>query len=182
MTITPTGQPAWTRTASAETYGGHPDKVDYQSQGVVNPKTDVSAAQFSRLCADVAAVARMAPFSVITLTCNDSGTDDPTISSAFQMDVGLSTGYEGDAPPPGFPTITRVSNGKVQVVYPSTPSDDYSVSAALTTYHAQATVIGAAGFVTVNIAQINAVTWTFEAYSYGASSPVANASMTIEVC
>jgi hypothetical protein len=181
MSVTPTGAPAWSRTADAEIYGGHADKRDYQTQGVVNPKTDVSAAQFARLCADVAACARVASFCQLTLTCDDATPDDPTVNFVRQMDLGQNTaGYAGDSPPSGFPTCTRVSDGKVQVVLASTPADDFSVSQALTTYHAQADVLGSSVFATVHIVKVNATTWTFEAVD-SSGTAIADAQMAIEV-
>lgn len=181
MTITPAGSVTWEREASADIYGGHADKEDYQGQGVVNAKTDISAAQFARLCADVAAVSRTAPYSVVTLTCNDTSPAAPTVNSVMQMDVGSTlVAYAGDSPASGFPTCTRVSDGKVQIVWPSLPADDFGVTGALVTQHAIAHVISGSDGATVKVDQVNDTTWTFEAYD---KSPavIADAQMTIEV-
>lgn len=181
MTITPAGSTTWEREASADIYGGHADKEDYQGQGVVNPKTDISAAQFARLCADVAANSRTAPFSVVTLTCNDSSPAAPTVSYVNQMDVGISaTSYAGDSPPSGFPTCTRVSDGKVQIAWPALPADDFGVTGALVIRHVTGNIINyPSGYSTLLIVQVDDTTWTFEAYDLSAVIP--DVAMTVEV-
>lgn len=122
MTVTPAGLPAWSRTADFSTYGGHTDKKNYQAQGVVNPRTDVSAEQFASLVADAAAVSRTADFAVVTFTCRDSTTDDPTLDSYLGMHgVGAAAA----------PTLTRISDGLVELQWDATYTDPYGVSQAV---------------------------------------------------
>lgn len=179
MTVTPDGTPAWERTASADIYGGHPDKRDFGNLGVINPKTDVSAVQFARLCADMAAVARVAPFSVITLTCDDTSPAAPTVNGLRQMNGVSSTGYVGDSPPAGMPTCTRVSDGKVQIAWPPSVSDEFGISGDVILDHAHASVLGESAYASVVIEKINDYTWTFEAFDVSAEIP--DAQMCIEV-
>ena len=150
MTTTPTGLPVWTRTADHTFYGGDVDKQNYQSQGVVNPKTDISAEEWCRVTADVAAMARTVPFCVITFTCDDATPGAPTVHSVNMM-TGINTaGYAGDSPPTGFPTLARVSDGRVTITFASSYSDDYSVSGDLVVYHGVGTAHGTTSK-TVNI-------------------------------
>lgn len=177
---TPAGEPAWDGSATAATYGGNADKKDYQGLGSINPRTDISAAQFLRMAADLAACARTAAFSSVALTCSDTSPDAPTVNAASQMTGEASNGYDGDNPPSGFPTFTRVSNGKVQGVWPSNPSDDYSVSAAFAIKFVRADVVNSGSFSSVRIEKVNDTTFTFEALDSGASA-ISDAEMHIEV-
>lgn len=180
MTTTPTGDPLWARNSDASTYGGHPEKRNYQSQDAVNPLTDVTAEEFIRLCADVAGLASVAPFAILTLTCNDATTEDPTVNSAFQSNGVSLNGYAGGFPPTGFPTCTRVSDGKVQVQWSQSQSDDYGVAYDLDLYHAHASVLGSSVFTSVVRVRVNGYTWTFEARD-SASVAIPDAQMTIEI-
>lgn len=184
MTTTPEGEPVWgedgVRSATASVYGGHSDKKDYQNLGVTNPRTDISAAQFLRMTADMAAVARVNPYSIVTLVCNDTSPDDPTVSSVFQMTGNSTAGYEGDAPPSGFPTCTRVGNGEVTVVWPSSPSDEFSVSSTLALVHARAQVTGSTAYSYVKITKNSGVSWTFAAVD-NAGSAISDPEIVIEV-
>lgn len=118
MAITPTGAPLWVRTNDFTTYGGHADKRDYQSQGAVDPTTDVTAAQFSRLVEDVAQLSRVAEFVTLTVQCNDSSPAVPTIVSRNQL---------AGAPPTGV----RNGNGDVTLTFASSYLDAYAVSGAI---------------------------------------------------
>lgn len=130
MTITPTGVPAQVRSANIQDYGGHADKRNYQAQGVVNPLTDVDATQFTRITADLAACARVAPFCVITVQCNDTAPAAPTVLRALQMGVVAPTGYAGASPPDAnLPTLARDGDGAFTITWPATTTDDYGVSA-----------------------------------------------------
>lgn len=180
MTITPAGLPAWTRTSDASTYGGHPDKRDYQAQGVVNPQTDVSAAQLVALCATAAAVSRVAPFAVLTIQCNDTSPADPTVVRAQQMTAVSLSGYEGGAPTGDFPTLSRVGDGEFDVVWPTAVEDDFGVSADVDLRHAHASVQGESDYTAVAPTRTNAYTWRFAA-RYDDGSPVDDALVTIEV-
>jgi hypothetical protein len=68
MAITPSRLPPWIRNADITDYGGHVDKQNYLGIDVIDPTTDQSAAQFSSLVQDVAAVDNTAPFAVICAT------------------------------------------------------------------------------------------------------------------
>jgi hypothetical protein len=127
MSVTPSGLPAWTRTADHSQYGGHVDKRDYGGVGAINAMTDVSAAQFVRMCSDVAAVARTAPMWVITYECNDAGAAPPTIEIALGMTGTRLTSYEGDDPPTGFPSASRVTDGAVTFTFAASYDDEYGV-------------------------------------------------------
>ena len=115
MTITPTGLPAWYRTANHQVYGGHTDKRNYQGQDAVNPLTDVTAANWCRMATDLAAVVQTAPFAIITMTLNDSGTTDPTVNSYTAMSGAT-------------PTVARVSDGVATITWSDSYSDEYGVS------------------------------------------------------
>lgn len=128
MTVTPTSSPIWTGASGHEAYGGHANKRNHLSQGVIDPETDVSAEQLARMATDLAAVARVAPFAVLDITCNDTSPAAPTINSCL-MNTGIrTTSYEGDAAPTGFPTAARVATGRFTLQFSSSYSDDYSVS------------------------------------------------------
>jgi len=177
---TPTGDPAWARTSDASTYGGHPEKRNYAGQDSVNPKTDVSAQEFIRLCADVAGLARVAPFAVITLTCNDTTPAAPTINSARQMNGVSTNGYPGDAAPVGFPAGARVGDGSVTLTWPEEQLDDYGVPYDLDAVHAVASVVGEAGYGHVSITRVNGYTWTLAAID-DAGAAIDDAQITLEI-
>lgn len=130
MTITPTGNPAWTRSVSHEDYGGSVNKQNYQSIGVVNARTDVGAEGFSRQVSDQAAAVRTAEMGVFTYLNNDTGTDPPTIEAALLMTGIAANSYEGDAPPTGFPSAARNGDGDVTFTFAASHTDEYGVAAA----------------------------------------------------
>jgi len=139
MTTTPTGAPAWTLTANHEVYGGHTEKQNYQSEGAINPKTDVSVEQFCRMVADLAAVVRTAPFAAMSFTCDDTTPGVPTVNSYNSM-AGLE------------PTGARNGDGDVTFRWLADYSDPYSVSGDLNIEHAIATVHeGVAGPYTASV-------------------------------
>ena len=115
MSITPTGNPAWVRSNGHTAYGGDINKTNFQSIGTINPRTDLSAENICRIAADLAAVARTAPFAVMTYTCNDTVPAAPTIASYFAM--------AGSAP-----TATRNGDGDVSFTWANSYADDYGVS------------------------------------------------------
>jgi hypothetical protein len=133
--ITPAGLPAWTRTADYTVYGGHPQKQNYQSQGVINPRTDVGAEGFARLTADAEATTRTCPFAVLTYLNHDGSPAAPTIESAYLMTGIRASSYEGNAAPTGFPSAARNSTGKVTFTFAASYSDAYGVPAAYTPSH-----------------------------------------------
>lgn len=125
MTITPTGLPAWTRTADHTQYGGHTEKRDFMGVGPINPRTDVAAAELCRAAADLAATARTAPMWVLVFQCNDSSPAAPTVEVALGMTGVRFTSYEADNPPTGFPSAVRGGNGQVTFTFESSYADDY---------------------------------------------------------
>lgn len=138
MSIIPTGNPSWVRSVGFEDYGGHAQKQNYQSQGVVNPRTDVGAEAFARLTSDLAAAVRTVPFAIITFTCNDSSPAAPTVHSVL-MQTGISlVSYPGASPPSGFPSAARVGDGAVTFTFAETYDDPYGVEAAFGIQHATA--------------------------------------------
>lgn len=125
---TPTGNPIWTRAAGFADYGGNVNKRNHLSQGSIDPETDVSAEEVQRLSADLAAIARVAPFGQFDITCNDTSPAAPTVNSAYMLTGTRTTSYEGDAAPTGFPAAARVSNGVFTLTFSSSYSDEYSVA------------------------------------------------------
>lgn len=137
--VVPSGAPAWARSAGHADYGGHVNKADFQGVSVVNPKTDVSAAQIARMAADMTAVVRTTAFCVLTGTmATDTGT--PTFN-AVRLMTGVYNGsaYSADSAPTGYPSGSCASLGVVDVTFASSYSDDYSVSAAFAPSFAMAT-------------------------------------------
>jgi hypothetical protein len=130
--VTPAGTPAWTRAADHEDYGGHTNKKNYQSLGVINARTDVGAEAITRIAADMAAVARTGAFFSASILCHDGSPDDPTIENALMMTGVRTSSYEGDAPPTGFPGVTRSGTGHVVITFASSYTDAYGVSASFT--------------------------------------------------
>jgi hypothetical protein len=146
MSIVPTGNPAWVRSNGHTAYGGNVNKVNYQSVGTVNPRTDLSAENLCRIAADLAAVARVSPFAVMTFTCDDTTPAAPTINTYYAM-AGSS------------PTPTRNGNGDVTFQWAGSYADDYGVVANANIIAATATVVtsGANTYVaTVELLDANA--------------------------
>jgi hypothetical protein len=135
MTITPAGLPAWSRTADHTYYGGHTNKTNYQSQGVVNPRTDFGAEALCRMAADLAAVVNATPFAVITYLNNDGSPAAPTVESAYLMTGVRLSSYAGGAAPTGFPSAARNGTGDVTFTFSSSYDDPYGVSQAFTPTH-----------------------------------------------
>ena len=129
--------PPWAGRASGHTfYGGHVNKRNYGGQGVVNPETDTDADHLKRMATDLAAVARTAPFAVITLTMNDTATAAPTINACSLM-TGITASYEGDAAPTGFPSGARNGDGHITLTFASSYNDDYGTAGAFEIRHAK---------------------------------------------
>lgn len=145
MTITPSGSPPWARQTSHADYGGHLNKRNFMSLGVVNALTDVGAEEFVRACSDLAAVCRTASMWVITYECNDTIPAAPTIEVAYGMTGVRLVSYEGDAAPTGFPSAARNGNGDVTFTFESSYSDDYGVSAGWLPTFAETGLHGSVG-------------------------------------
>ena len=178
MTVNPTGDPAWARTASHDIYGGHSNKANYQSQGAINPKTDVTAEQFSRAVEDLAAAVRVMAFCTLRLTCNDTAPAAPTFEWVRMATGVRATSYEGDSAPTGFPSGARVGDGSVTITFASSYDDAYGVSHAFTP--AQVEPFGASPGVARCTYTIAGNVVTVSAFD---SSDVAvdDAAMTVEV-
>lgn len=116
MPIVPTGAPVWLRTNDFQVYGGDPNKRNYMGQGAIDPTSDVTAEQFSRLVEDVAELGRVTEFATITFRCNDTVPGPPTILAY--------NGLAGAAP-----TGSRIGNGHVSFAWPVEPEDAYGVEA-----------------------------------------------------
>lgn len=184
MAIVPDGLPAWTRTAAITYYGGHLNKANLLGQGAVNPKTDVTAAQITRLSADLASLVRVAPLAVMNITCNDTSPAAPTVNWVTMMSAVDVDGYAGDSPPTGFPTLARVSNGVFTVTFGATLADDYGVTANVDLIGGIGSVSsGASADVDIAASDPNADTYseraTVKVFDNGGA--VSNATVTIEL-
>ncbi len=144
MTITPSGSPAWARTASHTDYGGHTAKRNYQSQGVTNPRTDVGAEAIVRQAADTAAAVRTSKFLSATFTNHDGAPAAPTITSLEMMTGVLQAPYEGGAPPTGFPAASRIGTGHTRFTFASSYADEYGIAAGFAPRRAKASGHGSA--------------------------------------
>lgn len=144
MAITPSGSPAWTRTADHTQYGGNVNKTDFMSIGSINAKTDVSAAEYCRAASDLAAAARTAPMWVITYLNNDSSPAAPTVEIALGMTGVSLVSYAGGSPPAGFPSAARNGNGDVTFTFASSYNDEYGVAGGFSVLSALASVQGTA--------------------------------------
>lgn len=143
MAVVPAGAPYWVGTASPEQYGGNENKRNYLQQGAIDPETDVTAEQLQRLAADLAAIARVAPFATLTITCNDTTPAAPTITYATTGAGGYVASYEGDSPPTGFPSASRLGDGSVRVTFATTYTDAFGVVGALSIKGATSSLYGA---------------------------------------
>lgn len=135
---TPNGNPAWTRSADHTFYGGDLNKRNYADLPIVNPQTDVGADHLQRMAADLASVALMADFAAMRITMS-SGSSAPTVNSCRLM-TGIYTGsgYSGTSPPTGFPSVSGVSDGIIDIKFTGAYSDAYSVSATFQPTFAEA--------------------------------------------
>ncbi len=150
MPVVPTGSPAWIRSGDFTVYGGNLNKQNYLLRGVVDPNTDVSAEQFARMTADLAAIARVAPFCVMVLQLNDTSPAAPTVQRVNMMTGVRNTSYAGGSAPTGFPSAARVSNGVCTVTFSSSYSDEYSVAGAFALQAPQVQLLsGSSGFCSV---------------------------------
>lgn len=177
---TPTGAPAWSRTASHDIYGGDVDKENLQSIGATNAKTDVGADAFVRACADLAADTRTAAFSKLLITCNDSVPGAPTIQCVHQMTGVRLTSYVGDAAPSGFPSASRNGNGDVTVTWAASYSDPYGVSEATNIQHVHTSPVGTTSF-TATPERLSAVSIRVRCKLYPSGLDATDGSFELEV-
>lgn len=177
---TPTGNPIWTRAAGFADYGGNVNKRNHLSQGSIDPETDVSAAELQRLSADLAAMARVAPFAVLEVACNDTpATAAPTINSAYLSTGTRTTSYEGDAAPSGYPSAARVSNGVFTLTFASSYSDDYAVSGSFIVQPGCGNVVGSTSG-SVSIVRTSDTVLTVYAYT-AAGAALTDAVVSLSV-
>lgn len=179
--IVPTGSPAWSRTTTLSDYGGDSTKTDYLGVGSLNSKTDVSTANFLRMCADLLAVVRTAPLCEITYTSRDSTSQDPLVTMVSGMwGTYVGAGYNGGTPPTGFPTVTLSTTGLHLINLASSYTDDYGVAQAVSINAATASVAGTlTGVVAVPL--VSTATFEVDVYVYTASTGAAVADKTITV-
>lgn len=179
----PAGLPTWTRTATIEYYGGHPNKQNHMGLGAVDARTDVTAEQICRLSADLAACVRTAPFAVITLQCNDSSPGPPQVH-VVRMQTGVTGAYTGGSPPSGFPTFSRTSNGRVLCTFPTSPIDDFGETIPVDIKGGMGGLKGVEGDVWVDPSNPNADAY-YEAVDVKATdengAAISNAYLTFEV-
>lgn len=143
MSVVPTGNPAWVRTAAFTTYGGDTNKRNHLSKGVIDPETDVGAEEFSRMVEDLAAAVRVIPFCTIRYTCNDTSPAAPTVHVVqIQTSSPQLVDYAGDNPPSGMPTLTRNGDGDVTITLSATYADAYGVSGAMVIRAATGGLVG----------------------------------------
>lgn len=179
MSVTPTGYPAWQRSSDHTVYGGHTDKTNYQSAGLVNGQTDVGAEAICRIAADLEAVHRTAAFCELRFLCNDSSPAAPTIEFVNQMTGIRSTSYAGASPPAGFPSAARNGNGDVTLTWASSYNDPYGVAGTVNIVHGIPSLHGATpGDVTVDI--LTATTVRLRATN-AAGAAIADARIGLEV-
>lgn len=177
--IVPTGVAPWTRSTDFAHYGGALDKQNYLSRGAIDALTDVDAASFARMTADMAALARVAPFAVITLVCNDAGSDPPTIEASNLMTGVRAVTYEGDSAPTGFPSGAHNSTGSCTLTFDTSYTDSYGVLGAFSISHVKVGMIhtsvarAVAEVVTANTVRLRA----FDA----SDAPLSGARMILEV-
>jgi len=141
--MTPTGSPAWTRTASHVQYGGDTNKRNFLSQGVIDAQTDVGAAELARIAADMEALVRTMPFAIITFLNSDAAPAAPTIECVYMQTGVQLVSYLGGAAPSGFPSAARNGTGDVTFTFASSYSDPYGVSGSYAVSHAGGTVLSA---------------------------------------
>lgn len=180
MAVTPSGYPVWARATAFTDYGGSAAKRDFMGVGAVNSLTDVSAAQFSRLVSDVAAIARTAAFGELTFVCSDSSPAAPTVESALLMTGVRTSSYVSSSAPTGFPSGARNGNGDATFTFSANYSDDYSTSAALTIRGAHATAHATSGAHRNATVEISGQTVRVRVTD-DAGSAVSDARVTLEV-
>ncbi len=179
MPIVPQGSPLWERTVDFAHYGGNVEKSNYLSRGAIDALTDVDAEQFARLTADAAAMARVAPFCVGTVTCRDSGSLAPEFNYVHMATGVRLLTYSGDAPPTGFPSGSRNGTGDITITFASSYADPYAVSGDFAISHAKVGVVHTA--VARAVAQVVTDT-TLRLRAFDASdAALSNAKFTFSV-
>lgn len=130
MTIVPSGNPLWLRNPGITQYGGDVNKKDYGGIGVINAQTDLGAAQFSRLTADLAAVARVTPLLRLEFT-PDSGTLKSIVNWCAPAWAIPRSYPNGESPPSAlYPTFSGTGASRT-ITLPASAADDFGVSAVI---------------------------------------------------
>lgn len=181
MAITPTGSPAWTRTAGISQYGGNVDKRNYMGIGPIDALTDWSAEEFCRMTADVVAMVRTSAFAAMTVLCNDTSPAAPTIEFVCLMTGVRTTSYAGDAAPSGFPSASRNGDGDVTITFASSYADEYGVSASYAPTQAKASAHATSAVARVSTAEISGQTVRVRTVLGNTGAAVADARFTLEV-
>lgn len=128
MTIAPAGFPIWSRATSMQYYGGNTQKRDYVGVGAINAKTDVSAAQFARITADLEEAARMATLCRLVVSVNDGAGTSQVLFASVAWAQPMTVPYDGALAPAGYPLIA-LSSGIMKVGLPASAVDSYGTSA-----------------------------------------------------
>lgn len=119
--IVPAGSPAWTRTATPDIYGAVPGLHDLGGVGAVNAKTDITAAEYVRMAADVASAVRAAPlfWMAMRAVLPGVGVASVQVQQCSVMWDSPSGAYEdGESPPTGsYPTV-RWSGPSIEITFP----------------------------------------------------------------
>jgi hypothetical protein len=157
MTTTPTGSPAWTRTASAAIYGGDNGKRDLGGLGAVNAKTDVTAAQWLRMAGDLSCAVHSAPLFWMRITVSYSSTPVAASVTCGPMWGDVAT-YVGVSPPSTLYPNVAANSSSLRITFPGrtaavdgvnwiTIADEYGISGAFQMEDAQVSQNGGASIV-----------------------------------
>lgn len=167
MTIQLPGTPSWSRNNDHQVYGGDLNKQDYGNIGPINPKTDVSAAQFCRAVENQSCIERVADFAVLTITL--SGSSYTLVS--YRSQVGNGTSFVPDV---------AVTGGDVAVItWDASFQDAYGTDQTITLQDVNTHVHGTAlGFAKTEWTAPNELTVTVVDNSDG---PLADKTITVRV-
>jgi hypothetical protein len=114
--VVPAALPPWTRSADISQFGGHLEKQNRLGIYTHNPKTDISAEQFSSLVDYVARLSYTTPFFVASILSKDGTVEDPEYIQYFgQNGVGITNA----------PTIERSGAGEITIYLTTTFNDSY---------------------------------------------------------
>lgn len=179
---TPNGNPAWTRSADHTFYGGDLSKKNYADLPIVNPQTDVGADHLQRIAADLAAVTLMAEFATLDIQMPGASSYASTVYECAMMTGRyVGAGYSGSSPPTGFPTVTAVRDGVIDVKFTGVYSDPYSVSATFQPVFAQASINEAGGLGVSAVAYVSGTDTVRVRVNTATGSATANVRVCLRV-